>query len=84
MGAAGDKLQPVRVAFVELKKGADLVASKQGIVIGDRWGLVSIVLGSEGWPRCWTLACRRVFKKANFMLWTGMLTTHAVVSKSRS
>ena len=52
VGVAGDEVHPLRVAFVELKKGVDSAASNKAIVVGDMCGLANVVLGLEGWLRC--------------------------------
>ena len=67
MGVGGDEWHLVRVAFAQLKNGADLVTSKE----------VSSMVFSKHWT--WW----RLFEKANFMSWTGMSMTHAGALKSR-
>ena len=84
MAVSGERLHPLRVALVELEKGADLAVSKKAssVVMQVVWGAVHLV--QKAGQGVEALACGGVFMKVKFKSWMGTLMPHAVALKSRS
>ena len=78
---AGDRLHPLRVALVELKKGADLAVSKKvsSVVTDVVWQALHLVWKAGQGVEA--LVCSGAFVKVKFKLWTGRLMTHVAVLK---
>ena len=74
----------LRVALAELKKGADLAVLRKASLVVTHvvWQVLHFVW--KAGQDVEALACSGAFMKVRFKSWTGRLTTHASLWKSRS
>ena len=84
MGVVGVGLHLLRVAFTELKKGADLAVSKKvsSVMTWVVWCVVCLV--QKAGQGVEALASGGVFVMVKFKSWMGRSMLHDVASKSRS